>query len=177
MEKHAIALSKCQILGASCIIFVTIGTSSWQFDRLIKEMDRIAKTIDEEVLMQIANTNYEPSHAHYFRFASNECVDNAYKSCRLIVAHAGAGCVLSASRYSKPLILVPRRSEFSEHFDNHQIDMSKELEKDGDVTIIWDISNLERAIEASSLMKPFGKRNCSMIDPLRDYINKYCQVE
>jgi UDP-N-acetylglucosamine transferase subunit ALG13 len=125
---------------------VTVGTSSWSFIRLIKEMDRIAKNIDEEVIIQISTNEYEPKNSKYFRFASNEKIDQLYTNARVVVSHAGVGCIISALRHNKPNIVVPRRKEFGEHFDDHQIEIAKEMEKEGRIIVVWDLDYLEKII-------------------------------
>ena len=39
------------------MIFVTVGTTPYDFSRLIKEMDKIAVNIEEDVIMQIGESN------------------------------------------------------------------------------------------------------------------------
>jgi UDP-N-acetylglucosamine transferase subunit ALG13 len=39
---------------------------------------------------------------------------------RLIVSHAGIGTVLTAARFSKPLVLLARRAHLGEHRNDHQ---------------------------------------------------------
>jgi len=68
------------------MIFVTIGTSPYGFKRLIKEMDIIAGKIDEEVIMQIGDTDYEPRHARCFRYTSRDDILNYYSDARIIIA-------------------------------------------------------------------------------------------
>jgi UDP-N-acetylglucosamine transferase subunit ALG13 len=121
------------------MIFVTVGTSSWDFTRLIKEMDRIAGMIDEEVIMQISDIKYEPKNAKYFRFVSNERIEELYEDARVVVSHAGVGCIISALKHNKPNIVVPRRKKYAEHFDDHQLEIAKELEKEGKVKVVWNI--------------------------------------
>lgn len=128
------------------MIFVTVGTSSWDFIRLIKEMDRIAGNIDEEIIIQISTNEYEPKNSKYFRFASNEKIEKLYKNARVVVSHAGVGCIISALRHNKSNIVVPRRKEFGEHFDDHQIEIAKEMEKVGRIIVVWDINNLEETL-------------------------------
>ena len=50
------------------MIFVTTGTHSQGFDRLIQKMDEIAGKINEEVIMQIGSAKYKPKNAKFFNF-------------------------------------------------------------------------------------------------------------
>lgn len=154
------------------MILVITGTSSWDFSRLIKEMDRIAATTDEEIVMQISDTRYEPKNAKFFRFVSDEEFETLFQNARLIVSHAGIGSIISTFRHKKPLILVPRREKFQEHFDDHQTDIAGELEKEKKCIVIWDIQNLEAIINASQLPNTDDKKECSLILNLKIYLEK-----
>jgi UDP-N-acetylglucosamine transferase subunit ALG13 len=116
------------------------------FDRLIREMDEIAGRIDEEVIMQIGETAYEPKNAKYFRFASKEEMDGLYEDARVVVCHAGVGSILTALEHGKPIIAVPRRKKYGEHVDDHQLDIAGEMEKEGRITVVCDVGELEGAL-------------------------------
>ncbi|AOL93009.1 glycosyltransferase [Porphyrobacter sp. LM 6] len=40
---------------------------------------------------------------------------------RLIVSHAGIGTILTAARFAKPIVLIPRRAALEEHRNDHQL--------------------------------------------------------
>ena len=124
---------------------MTIGLL-YGFDRLIKEMDEIAGRMDEEVIMQIGETAYEPKNARYFRFASKEEMDGLYDDARVVVCHAGVGSILTALEHGKPVIAVPRRKKYGEHIDDHQLDIAGEMEKEGRITVVHDVGELEGAL-------------------------------
>ena len=48
------------------MILVTVGTHYLSFDRLIKKIDEIALSIDEEIIAQIGNSKYKPKNIKYF---------------------------------------------------------------------------------------------------------------
>jgi UDP-N-acetylglucosamine transferase subunit ALG13 len=120
------------------------------FDRLIKEMDEIAGRMDEEVIMQIGETAYEPKNAKYFRFASKEKMDGLYDDARVVVCHAGVGSILTTLEHGKPVIAVPRREKYGEHVDDHQLDIAREMGKEGMITVVRDVGELEGALGSVS---------------------------
>lgn len=152
------------------MIFVTVGTSSWDFTRLIKEMDQISEEIDEEVIMQIGSNKYEPKNSKFFKITSEKEIEELYENARIIVAHAGIGAIISARRHNKPIIIVPRRKDFKEHFDDHQIDTARELEKEGIVKVIWDLMELKKVLKENHA-DTIIKKNKHLIISLRGYIN------
>ena len=126
------------------MIFVTVG--NLPFLRLVKNMDGIAGKIDEESIMQIGETAHEPKNAKYFKFASREKMDQLYGDARVVVCHAGVGSILTALEHGKPVIAVPRRKKYGEHIDDHQLDIAGEMEKEGRITVVCDVGELEKVL-------------------------------
>ena len=153
------------------MIFVTIGNSTWNFTRLVKEIDSIAGKIDEEIIMQIGHTEYEPKNTRYFKFISKEKIEKLYESARVVISHAGIGSIISASRHNKPIILVPRRKKYGEHFDDHQVEIAGEMEKEGRITVVHDVEELEAVltnVSAGSVAKV--EKDDRLVRELKDYL-------
>lgn len=159
------------------MIFVTIGTM-YGFSRLIKEMDKIAGQIEEEVIMQIGETKYEPVNTKYFRYASREEMNEIYKNSRIVVCHAGIGSIISALEYKKSIIVVPRSKEYEEAIDDHQFEITRELEKEGMINAIFDIRQLNNVLmnkisdNNEKNHNNDGNRNTELIKSLKEYINQ-----
>lgn len=156
------------------MIFVTIGTSSWDFVRLIKEMDIIAGEINEEVIMQIGHTKYAPSNAHHFIFSSKENIEEFYKDARMIVSHAGVGSIITALKFHRPNVIIPRRKKYGEIIDDHQVDIAKKIEYENEknIKVVWDIKYLKKTIDDFTNIS-FIESECdrSLVISLSDYIN------
>ncbi len=154
------------------MIFVTIGNSPRDFTRLLKEMDHIAEEIDEEVLIQIGPQKYQPKHANYFQFVSNEEIENIYRKSRVVVCHAGVGSILSCIKYNKPFIVVPRRFKYKEHFDDHQIQIVKELEREKFFKVVYDVQDLKKEIEyIDNKMISVSERRKKLIINIKSYLS------
>lgn len=129
------------------MIFVTVGLHYQGFDRLIMKMDALAGTINEEVVMQIGSTKYKPKNARYFDFIDDdEVILRLFKDARVIVSHAGAGTLLNALHFGKPIIAVPRQKIFEEHVDDQQLELTKALSGNGQVAPVYDIEDLGSAL-------------------------------
>jgi UDP-N-acetylglucosamine transferase subunit ALG13 len=140
---------------------------------VIKEMDEIAGRIDEDIIIQIGKTTYEPKNAEYFRFTSNEEIDRLYEDARVVVCHAGVGSILTALEHGKPVIAVPRRKKYGEHIDDHQLDIAGEMEREGRITVVCDVEELEGAlndVSTASGMKVVTEGE--LVKALREYINR-----
>ncbi|MEN3052319.1 MAG: PssE/Cps14G family polysaccharide biosynthesis glycosyltransferase [Candidatus Methanosuratincola petrocarbonis] len=153
------------------MIFVTVGTSSWDFSRLLIEMDAMAPELDEEIIMQIGYSVYIPSNTKYFRVASSSKINSLYSNSRLVISHAGIGCILSALKFKKPLIIVPRRKAFNEHFDDHQVEIAQALQTHQRITVVWDIGALKSAVLNQINLQPTTKSDDSLVMRLRRYID------
>jgi beta-1,4-N-acetylglucosaminyltransferase len=161
---------KGAVLGETHLIFVTVGGMR-PFDRLVRVVDRIAGKLDEKVVMQIGSTDFEPKNCRYFRFVPQEEIDKWYSDARVIIAHAGIGTILAVLEHNKPLILVPRMKRYGEVFDDHQLEIAREMEKRG-ITVVHDLGNLESAIEIASLHSIRSKDEATLVRRLKEYLDK-----
>ena len=136
-------------------VFVTVGTHPQNFTRLLKEIDSIAsESEDTEFFAQTGYTDYKPENFLSKNFFSTEEYTERFASADVIVSHAGAGTIINALRLQKPLVLVPRLKKFSEHTNDHQLDLARALEKRRKAIVVEDILFLKKAIEKAFSFKP-----------------------
>jgi len=130
------------------MIFVTVGTTGHSFDRLMKKMDELAAEgdIEEEIVAQIGNTEYEPSNFSWFKFDDYEKIKGYMMKARIVISHAGAGSIYTALEFNKPVIAVPRQAQFNEHYNDHQIELAEALSKTGKCISVINIDELKNAI-------------------------------
>jgi hypothetical protein len=57
------------------------------------------------------------------------------------------GTILSAAELGKPLILMPRRAQFQEHRNDHQLDTAREMVRLSNVTVVQDQKELHDALD------------------------------
>jgi len=131
------------------MIFVTVGTDTHQFNRLLREIDVLIekKIIKERVIAQIGNSEYRPKNYDYFRFADYKKYIGLIKKARLVVSHGGAGTIITVLSYKKPLIVVPRLKKFGEHTDDHQKELVTQLDKDKRAIAVLNIKKLGEFIK------------------------------
>ena len=112
------------------MIFVTVGTHEQPFDRLLKCIDKMVEDgkIKEEVIMQKGYTDYEPKHCKSSKLIPYEEMQENIKKARIVVTHGGPASFLDPLKYGKIPVVVPRKKEFNEHVNNHQLEFSKEVE-------------------------------------------------
>ncbi|HEX9118101.1 MAG TPA: PssE/Cps14G family polysaccharide biosynthesis glycosyltransferase [Anaerolineae bacterium] len=143
------------------MIFVTVGTHTDGFQRLVEAMDRLAPGLDEEVVIQLGATPVQPANARWFRFTTQDEVDDLCRRARLIVSHAGAGSIMAALRYGKPLIVMPRLKKYGEHLDNHQTELARVLADNGTILVAYEAAELpQRLAEAAGFMPRRPDSSC-----------------
>lgn len=126
------------------MIFVTVGSHYQGFERLIKKMDEIAGKIDEKVIMQIGHSDYIPLNAEFFDFIESFAeIERLNREAKVVVSHAGAGCILTALGERTPVIVVPRLKMFGEHMNDHQLEIAKTMSENKSVKVVYDIDDLE----------------------------------
>lgn len=154
------------------MIFVTIGTHSVGFDRLIQKMDEIAGKVDCEVLMQVGNTDYKPKNVKWFKFLEYNIMLDYMEKSDIIICHGGAGTLLDVFKLNKNVIVVPRLKKFDEVYDDHELELSESLKHTKKLIIISDIEKLEDALIELDMDIPKDlESEKELINFLKSYIN------
>lgn len=132
-------------------------------------MDEIAGKIDEEVIMQIGYTTYKPVNAQYFEFAEYSKIQKLNSDSRVVVSHAGVGSILTALEQRTHLIIVPRLKKYDEVVDDHQLEISKELSENSNVTVVYEVENLAESLKKDfSFSEEIGRNR--LVSSLKKYI-------
>lgn len=171
--------AKGKICRRADMIFVTVGNHYQSFDRLIKKVDEIAPHIPHEIVIQKGYSRYIPQNTKYFDFVPLKSAVEYIRTSELVISHAGFGTIILCKEYGIPLLIFPRRKKYSEHMNDHQIDIAKVLEerKDDHIYVIYEEDHLEEKIVEvlKDKKKPIptehvGKKN--LIRIIREFIEK-----
>lgn len=113
------------------MIFVTVGTHEQSFDRLLKWIDKMIEEeiIKEKVIVQKGYTDYEPKNYENYKLIGYDEMQNYIAEARIVMTHGGPASFIAPLAIGKIPIVVPRKKEFNEHVNNHQVDFAKEVEK------------------------------------------------
>ncbi len=161
------------------MIFVSVGTHEQQFNRLVKEVDDLKgeTAIVEDVFIQRGYSTYVPRFCAYKDMITyQEMIENINEA-DIVITHGGPGSIMLAFQYSKIPIIVPRKSSYGEHVNNHQIDFTRRLEQENKIIAVYDIVKLEEKIKSyntlcEKLEKPTG--NSQQLSMLVHNLEKYC---
>jgi len=160
--------------GEENYIFLTVGTVQFPFDRLLKEVDRLIDIgfIKQKVIAQIGSSFYKPQNYEYFDFCSSEKISSFMMNANIVITHGGVGSIINSLILGKPTIVVPRYQKFHEHVNNHQLDITCELEKENAIIPVYNIHDLLSIFDNVENFRKktltIGKSNVETI--IRNYI-------
>lgn len=152
-------ISQCKVWRQYLLIFITLGSREYQFDRLLKAIDDLIEEnrLSEEIFAQIGQSNYEPKYYNYERYLSKDDFTKYQENATMIISHGGTGALVSALKLGKQVIAVPRLSKFGEHIDDHQLQVTEMLEKEGYLISVRNMDELDKAINTLK-SNPINKR-------------------
>lgn len=159
------------------MIFVTVGTHEQQFNRLIKEIDRLKESgiIQEDVLMQTGFSTYEPKYCEWKKMLSYNEMNEMYEKADIIITHGGPASFMKALEMKKVPIVVPRQAQFDEHVNDHQVDFVKLVEdRFNNIIGVYDIADLENVIV--NFNQTLTNKNASSLSHNKDFNDKLIQV-
>lgn len=155
------------------MIFVTVGTQKFQFNRLLAAVDLLVekRLIREPVIAQTGCSTYRPRNFEAVDFMGKEEFDAAIQQCSLLVTHGGVGTILSGLKARKKIIVVPRRKAFGEHVDDHQMEIAERFEKMGYLRVCWKMGDL---LSCCQSMEAFNCRSLEIdFSETARFINQY----
>ena len=158
------------------MIFVTVG-SVFPFDRLVSAADDWADRRGVKPLAQIGRSNYVAKALNTVGSLENARYRDAVAESRAVVAHAGMGSILTASKFGKPIVIMPRRKALNEHTTDHQLDTADWMSALPGVHVARDESELGEKIDyAMSSAVPAQIRAQAapeLIESLKRRLNAY----
>lgn len=127
------------------MIFVTTGSAP--FPRLVTMVEAVAVDLNDDVLIQTADeeSTTKLDQVAYLPLAEYRSIVH---EARFVISHAGIGTILTSIEKDTPIIVVPRRAEYGEHGDNHQVATAERFERDGLVTVARSSEELWSIIES-----------------------------
>lgn len=131
------------------MIFVTVGTHEQQFNRLVKYVDNLKRDnlIKEDVIIQTGFCTYEPKYCKWSKLYSYTQMERNIANARIVITHGGPSSFIMLLRCGRIPIVVPRKADFDEHVNNHQLNFCKEVNKRyRNLIVVEDIEKLESII-------------------------------
>jgi beta-1,4-N-acetylglucosaminyltransferase len=153
------------------MIFVTVGSSTIPFDRLLRGIDEVST--DERLIVQYGTSTIRPGRADCVDFLNFDEFVELVGGARVVVTHAGVGSLMTALAAGKRPVVVPRRCAFGEAVDDHQVPFARRAGELGLAKLVEEIGTLALAIVECPSDGPVLPSGCSPIEvELRSYIQE-----
>ena len=156
------------------MIFLTVGSQKFQFDRLIKKIDGLIENgiITDTIFAQIGYSNYKPQHMEYVAFLNSTNFYQHLNESDIVITHGGTGVIVNAIKKGKKVIAIPRLKEYGEHVDNHQIELIKQFEELNLIEPVYDLNKIEIAFDKvkNTTYDQYVSNTESIISSIVDFI-------
>ncbi len=153
------------VYGGAAVIFVTVGSRNYQFNRLFKKLDELYENgvLTEDMFAQIGTSGYKPIHYTYKDFITPEEFTEKIEEASIVVSHGASGSIMKALNAGKKVIAVTRLEKYNEHINDHQIQNNEAFSSNGYVLM----ADLELDDLGDCFMKIYNET-----DGLRKWENK-----
>ncbi len=156
------------------MIFVTLGSQKFQFDRLLQKLDELVErgVITEEITAQIGASTYLPKHYEYVRFMDREQFAATMDKCDVVVTHGGTGVIITAVKKGKKVIAVPRLAKYKEHVDDHQLQLLHQFDELQIICACYELEDFEgnyRGIR-NKQFRPYVSNTHVIIESIEEYL-------
>ena len=157
------------------MIFVTLGTQNFPFNRLLELVDDLVAegVIKDEVFAQTGCSTYLPRNYAYVDFLKPEDYNRCITEAELIIAHAGVGTIMNCLKGRRKLIVVPRSKDYNEHVDDHQFEIAEEFAKKGYLLAAQNYDTLKSAVLASPTvsLRSYEKGTNTVAGKIEDFLH------
>ena len=144
------------------MIFITLGSQKFQFDRLLKAIDNLCEkgVINaSEVFAQSGYSNYVPRYYKYKSFLDRDEFSERMSNADIVITHGGTG--------------VPRLKKYGEHVDDHQLQLIKQFDGMNLICPCWEVENLDVALKeaVSTRYNSYISNTETVIKSIRSFID------
>ena len=156
------------------MIFVTVGSQKFQFNRLLKAVDVLE--VDEKIFAQTGYSDYKPHKYDYKSFLDRDEFSDVMDKSDIVITHGGTGAIINAVKKKKEVIAVPRLAEYGEHVDNHQIQIVEQF-KELNLIYACEDMDLNRALEVvkTTEYNQYISNTTKIIKSLEELIEQWIQ--
>ncbi|OZG66575.1 glycosyltransferase [Bifidobacterium eulemuris] len=156
------------------MIFVTVGTHEQPFDRLVRAVDELKGdgviASDEQVFIQTGFSTYTPRHCEWAKLLPYQEMQQRVRDARIVITHGGPSSFLAPLRIGKIPIVAPRRVEYGEHVNDHQVDFTHDVAQRFDNIIIANDKN-----ELADAIQNYGHLVADMSTEGLSHNDEFCQ--
>lgn len=158
------------------MIFVTLGSQKFPFDRLLRKIDELIAdgTITDEVLAQTGYSTYVPENFQIIPFMDRDTFAETMAKASFVITHAGTGAIIGAVKNGKKVIAVPRLAKFGEHVDDHQLQIVDQFAQMELIEPCYDTEALDAALAKAhaTTYRPYVSNTQKLLGDIEAYLEK-----
>ena len=158
----------------SNMIFVTLGSQKFQFNRLLQKIDELVKeeAIKEEIFAQIGYSDYKPENYQYKDFLNRNEFSEIQSKADVVITHGGTGAIIGAVKKGKKVLAVPRLAKYGEHVDDHQIQLLQQFDGMEIIEACYELDDFEKALKKlhETEYRKYETNTKKIIDSIEDYL-------
>ena len=158
------------------MIFVSVGTQKFPFNRLLEKLDDLVRDgcIEDQIFAQIGLSDYKPQHYEYVDYLGKDDFDENLRQCDLVITHSGVATIVAALKCGKPVLVVPRLARYGEHVDDHQVEIADTFSEQNYVLKYQDGDDFCEMIEQAGhhrFARYISQRE-TVVQTIQDYIRE-----
>lgn len=132
-------------------VFVTVGTRTEPFTRLLKAVDSLVENglITEKVIVQAGQSVHPSERMDVFDFCTPDEIDDYIANARYVITQESAGIGTKCLKLKTPFLVMPRDYQYGElpAKSDMREDLHLKLEEMGYTKVVHDASELKSAIQ------------------------------
>lgn len=154
-------------------VFVSLGNSKYNFDRLLNLISEIDRNIEVVVQIGYAVTPdklKQRINTRIIDFLSKQEFEQEILNSTHCLGHAGIGFISSCIKVNRKPAVMCRLKQFNEHLNDHQLKFAEAYESEQLFNIIYEWLDLREFLENP---EPKPSRNyINDIEPVVSFLNK-----
>lgn len=162
------------------MIFITLGSQKFQFDRLLRAMDDLAAGADihHDIFAQTGASTYIPKNFPSQPYLDTDAFKETMHRADIVITHGGTGAIINAVKLSKKVIVVPRLACYGEHVDDHQLQIMRTF---ADLNLVLPCENtdaLAQKISAAERMtfRSYQSNTHTIVNSIDAYIQQQIKL-
>lgn len=158
------------------MIFITLGSQKFQFNRLLEAADKLIDkgSITEPVFAQTGYSDYHPKNYPCKQFLDREEFVDMIDRADIVITHGGTGAIIGAVKKGKKVIAVPRLAKYGEHVDDHQLQLIEQFRELNLICACDDVEELGQsiAIVKESRFDQYISNTDAVVRSISEYIDR-----
>lgn len=129
------------------VLFVTVGSQKFQFDRLLRAVDALVASgaVEGGAFAQTGACSYLPENFLSEAFLDRGRFGELMDASDVVVTHGGTGAIIGAIKRGKRVVAVPRLTRYGEHVDDHQVEIVRQFGEMGLIEPCLDVRDMPEA--------------------------------